>query len=99
MGDLTFLLFSTEFYAMYKDLSSIGIYHNDIRYSNILLAPQDSPLIQGVSPFWTKPYQFRLIDFHKTVRSNVEKKIIVDDQCNDIYLVLRGLAKGKTVEP
>ena len=84
---------------MYNDLSSMGIYHVDIRYSNILLAPQDSPLVQGVSPLWKKPYHYRLIDFHKTIRSNVQKKIILEDQCLDVHLMLKGLAKRKIVEP
>lgn len=90
---------SDEMYAMYKDIASMGIYHIDVRYGNILLAPESSPLTARNSPNWGKPYRFRIIDFHKAVRTNVIIETAALDQCNAIFALLSGLNCNLRVEP
>ena len=81
---------------MYKDLASVGIYHLDIRKSNIVVAPRNSPVHARTSPNWQKgPYRWRIIDFHKSVKSNVALPLISIDQVYGVRSLLSGFDFGE----
>ena len=80
-------------------MALFGIFHADIRYGNILLAPEDSPLKPRETRLWGKPYRYRLIDFHKSVRTNVIKDKVAMQQCYSVLIMLSGLEYGTIIEP
>ena len=67
---------------MYSDLSTMGIAHMDVKYGNILLAPEPlkSPFKAYTSPHWGKPYQFRIIDFDQSTKTNIKKRVLAELQ-------------------
>ena len=88
---------------MYNDMASFGMYHADIRYGNILLAPKTKPhsclSSKCHSPYWPKPYHFRLVDFHKSARTNILPLHNVLRQSADAGRLLDGFAFGDIIEP
>ncbi|TCD67823.1 hypothetical protein EIP91_011885 [Steccherinum ochraceum] len=66
----------SEIQAMYKDISSLGLCHLDMSEKNILKAPKDPALPVRTSPHWTKPYDFRIVDFHRTRRANLRNDLV-----------------------
>ncbi|TCD67826.1 hypothetical protein EIP91_011888 [Steccherinum ochraceum] len=61
-----------EIQAMYTDMSTFGVVHHHMATSNIVKALDGAALPVLTSPNWTKPYQYRLIDFHESFKVNIE---------------------------
>ncbi|TCD65027.1 hypothetical protein EIP91_003348 [Steccherinum ochraceum] len=88
-----------ELRAMYTDIASMGILHCDIRQKNILYAPAHSPIPVSTSPNWTRPYRFRIIDFHKSRTTNINKYQIAVDYYANLVRFIDGLVNGDVFEP
>ncbi|TCD67828.1 hypothetical protein EIP91_011890 [Steccherinum ochraceum] len=86
----------SELYTMYKDISSFSIYHFDIKPSHILLATPESSIAAGHSHRWAKPYQFRIIGFHNSQKTNVGRGELAEDQMRSVSAVLNELALAKS---
>lgn len=59
-----------ELVSLYSNLGRLGVDHVDIRYYNILRAPSKSPLPSLPSPFTQRTYEWRIVDFNKSYKSN-----------------------------
>ena len=69
-------LSSKEIVAMYKDISRLGLLHFDMSGNNMVKAPENPVLPVCKSPGWTKPYDYRFVDFHRTSRTNLNKDLL-----------------------
>ncbi|CAL1706326.1 unnamed protein product [Somion occarium] len=60
-----------ELDEMYSDLAKLGVDHVDIRYFNILRAPEPLPDLPSLpSPFTQRTYNWRLVDFDNSFKTN-----------------------------
>ena len=92
---------SSELKTMYADLARLGVDQDDLRYYNILRAPArgSSPLPSLSSPFTQRTYRWRIVDFDRACKSNVEREVAACK--NDGYLdrLLINLPYGDIWEP
>jgi hypothetical protein len=62
---------------MYKELPALGVYNQDIRYENILAAPEGPRTLPSLhSPFTGNQYQYRMIDLDRCVKLNSLAKFV-----------------------
>ncbi|TCD67824.1 hypothetical protein EIP91_011886 [Steccherinum ochraceum] len=73
-GELNTLAELPEIQAMYTDISTMGVVHGHVVRSNIVRALDEPALPVLTSPNWTKPYRYRLIDFHQSFKVNIEPR-------------------------
>ena len=56
---------------MYSEITPLGVYNKDIRFENILAAPDGPTTLPGLhSPFIGNQYQYRIIDLDRCVKLN-----------------------------
>ena len=62
---------------MYTELSTLGVYNRDIRYDNILAAPEGPRTLPSLhSPFTGTQYQYRMIDLDRCVKLNTPVEFV-----------------------
>lgn len=95
-----------QIYDLYQELSYLSIAHRDIRYYNILCAlPSSSspffhvPVQQKKSPFTSRTYKYRLIDFDRSRRINLTFKEQAANNFDWIEKIIDGVENGQIVDP
>lgn len=85
---------------MYTHLALLGIDHVDIRYANILQAPESPPGWPSlVSPHSHAPYRWRLVDFERSRKTNRNLEKSIFHAKGWLSRVLDNLPFGDIVEP
>ncbi|KAH8091765.1 hypothetical protein BXZ70DRAFT_1010964 [Cristinia sonorae] len=72
--------FYAELAALYADLADVGMWHCDVTHCNVVKAYKHSLFREKTSRHWRKPYQYRLVDFHSSARTNMKKDAIASQQ-------------------
>ncbi|KAK7681694.1 hypothetical protein QCA50_015041 [Cerrena zonata] len=71
--------------SLYSNLSHLAVDHVDIRYYNILRAPpSDSPLPSLPAPFTQRTYEWRIVDFKNSYKTN--RSMVVFDGYYEGYV-------------
>ncbi|OBZ73798.1 hypothetical protein A0H81_06134 [Grifola frondosa] len=69
----------TDIYEVYEDLAHLGITHDDVCYSNLLLAAPSPPgFRRRRCPFHHHAHRYRIIDFDKAYKGNITSKVVRD---------------------
>ena len=62
---------------LYDDLAHMRVWTDDIRYANILRAPQSPPGLPGrICPFHNRVHEWRLVDFEHGQETNVSLAVV-----------------------
>ncbi|KAF9505058.1 hypothetical protein BS47DRAFT_1354444 [Hydnum rufescens UP504] len=87
-------------YDMYGEIAQLGVDHRDIRYSNMLAAPQGPATLPSLpSPFTGRIYTHRMIDIESCEKTNGEPSILTDWAASWIHSIVRNLPDGCIIEP
>ncbi|KAF9505046.1 hypothetical protein BS47DRAFT_580813 [Hydnum rufescens UP504] len=87
-------------YDMYGEIAELGVDHRDIRYSNMLAAPQGPTILPSVpSPFTGRIYTHRMIDIESCEKTNGEAWLLTDWQASWVHSIVNNLPDGCIIEP
>ncbi|KIM46838.1 hypothetical protein M413DRAFT_440413 [Hebeloma cylindrosporum] len=92
-----------QIFGVYRELAYLSIAHRDIRYYNILCAPP-SPSTPSLyepkeSPFTKRTYNYRLIDFDRARRINLDFKEQAKNDRDWISKIIYGIEHGQILDP
>ncbi|KAJ3535025.1 hypothetical protein NM688_g7038 [Phlebia brevispora] len=91
---------TAEIVDMYRHFGQFGIDHIDIRYANILEAPECPPGWPSLmSPLTHNAYRYRLIDFGNSRKTNRALEFFPSYYFGYVNRLLNGLTGGYIVEP
>jgi len=87
-------------YDMYGEIGELGVDHRDIRYSNMLAAPEGPTTLPSLpSPFTGRIYTHRIIDIESCEKTNGEPYMLASWQASWVRSIVKNLPKGCVVEP
>jgi len=87
-------------YDMYGEIAELGVDHRDIRYSNILAAPQGPTTLPSLpSPFTGRIYTHRMIDIESCEKTNEGAWMLTAWQGSWVDNIVDNLPDGCIIEP
>ncbi|KAF9503798.1 hypothetical protein BS47DRAFT_1309202, partial [Hydnum rufescens UP504] len=87
-------------YDMYGENAELGVDHRDIRYSNILAAPQGPTVLPSLpSPFTGRIYTYRIIDLEQCEKTNGEPQMLTAWQASWVDRIVENIPVGAIIEP
>jgi len=87
-------------YDMFGEITELGVDHRDIRYSNMLAAPQGPTTLPSLpSPFTGRTYTHRIIDIESCEKTNGEAWRLSGWQASWIRSIVNNLPDGYIIEP
>jgi hypothetical protein len=94
------IYFSKGLYDLFGEISELGVDHRDIRYSNILAAPQGRDTLPGLpSPFTGRVYTHRIIDIEQCEKTNGKTWLLTNWQGSWVQRIVSNLPDGIVIEP
>jgi len=87
-------------YDMFGVNAELGVDHRDIRYSNILAAPEGPTTLPSLpSPFTGRIYTHRIIDLEQCEKTNSEAWRLTALQASWVNRIVENIPDGIIVEP
>ncbi|KAF9503790.1 hypothetical protein BS47DRAFT_1334772 [Hydnum rufescens UP504] len=87
-------------YDLFGEISELGVDHRDIRYSNILAAPEGPDTLPSLpSPFTGQVYTHRIIDIEQCEKTNGKTWLLTNWQGSWVQRIVSNLPDGIIIEP
>jgi len=87
-------------YDMFGENAELGVDHRDIRYANILAAPEGPTTLPTLpSPFTGRTYKHRIIDLEQCEKTNGETWRLTALQASWVDPIVENIPDGTIVEP